>query len=259
MPLRVTSYQLPVTSLLGRLIPSSHYALLALLFFVGLETIFAFERAVIVLTIILFGLLAIGIMLVRIEERGRFRTMQAVLPFMAVAGLTGFGLFLPHNELQHIYFISASLILFWLLKHGAKLAYPTWNWTLSTLVFFVDVAPILGLRFHLYIPIVAVLGAIFIIAFLISLQAIRRIAPLVSDAILISLSLAVGLTQIAWVLQFLPLHYVVQAGILVCFYYVFFHLISVSYERRLTRQDVTEYAVVVAMALTLILYNARWQ
>lgn len=245
--------------LLRNIFPASHYLLLSLLYFAGLEITFALQRWLIPLISILFVLLAVGIMLVRIEERGQFRMLQAVLPFLAVAGLTGFGLFLPYNALLHLYFIGASLILFWLLRNGAKMAYPTWNWTLSTVVFFFDMAPILGLRFHLYIPIIIVLGGVFIVSFLISMQAIRRISPLLSDAILISLSISLVLTQVAWTLQFLPVHYVVQAAILVAFYYVFFHLISVSYERPLTRRDITEYASVVALALTVVLLNARWK
>lgn len=247
------------TPILRNLLPSSHYVLVSLLYFAGLEITFALQRWLFPLISILFGLVAVGIMLVRIEERGAFHVRQAVLPVLGVAGLTSFGLFLPHTSLLHLYFVGASLILFWLLRHGAKQAYPTWNWTLSTMVFFFDVAPILGLRFHLYLPIVVVLGVIFIVTFLLTLQAIRRASSLLSDAILISLSISLVLTQLAWTLQFLPLHYVVQAGVLVAFYYVFFHLVSVSYERRITRRDVTEYAAVAGLALGLILLNARWK
>jgi hypothetical protein len=247
--------------LLGYLIPSSHYVLLALLFFAGLETVFALRRWLIPLSAMLLGVMVIGILLVRIEERGRFRAIQAVLPVLAVVGLTLFSLFLPTTILIHIYFVISSLILFWLLRHGAKLAYPTWNWTLSTVVLFLDAATILGLRFHLEyaVPLMMALGLIFLVAFLISFQAIRRVADLASDAVLIALATAISLTEIAWVLQFLPLHYVVQAGTLVVCYYVFFHLISVSYERRLQRKDITEYALVGVGALALILLTARWK
>lgn len=240
------------------LVPSSHYMLLALLFFVGQELVFALHRWIIPLVSGLFILLAAGIVLVRIEEKGRFKTTQAILPVLAVAGLTGFGFFLPNKPLLHLYFVASSFLLFWLLKHGAKLAYPTWNWTLSTIVFFLDAATILGLRFHLYVPIIIVLALLLLVSFLISVQAIRRVAPLISDAILIALSIGVSLTELAWTLQFLPLHYVVQAGVLVAFYYVFFHCISVSFERRLQVKDVAEYAIVGSLALFVILLNARW-
>ena len=243
---------------LRHVFPSSHYVLLSLLFFAGLEVTFALQRWLVPLLAILLGLLAIGIMLVRIEERGQFRLMQAILPVLAVAGLIGFGLFLTQQYL-HLYFIMASLILYWLLRNGAKMAYPTWNWTLATLIFFFDMAPILGLRFHLYIPIIIVLAVVFVVAFLISLQALVRISPLFSDAILISLAMSLVLTQLAWTLQFLPVHYIVQAGVLVAFYYVFFHLISVSYERQLNTRDITEYGAVATFALVLILLNARWK
>ncbi|MEX1997557.1 MAG: hypothetical protein WEA04_02675 [Candidatus Andersenbacteria bacterium] len=240
------------------LLPSSHYVLLALLFFAGLQLAFWLHQWIVPLFAGLFVLMVIGILLVRIEEQGRFRIMQAILPILAVIGLTGFGLFLPPQLLQ-LYFISASLLLFWLLKHGAKMAYPTWNWTLSTIVFFLDTAALLGVRFHLYVPIIIILGGLLIISFLISLQALRRITPTVSEAILIALTIGIGLTQLAWTLQFLPLHYVVQAGILVAFYYVFFHLISVSYERPVRFKDIAEYALIGAAALGIILINARWR
>lgn len=240
-----------------RLLPSSHYALLALLFFVGLKLVYYTPRLIIPLTVTLLLLMGIGILLVRLEERDRFHIMHAVLPVLAVIGLMGFGLFLPPN-LLNAYFIVASLVLFWILKNGAKVAYPTWNWTLSTIVFFVDAATILGFRFHLYIPVVAVLGLIMLTSFLILLPALQRITPRTSEATLNALAVSLTLTQIAWAIQFLPIHYVVQAGVLVAFYYAAFHLISISYERRLLASDITEYAVVGALALILILASARW-
>lgn len=246
--------------LLHYLIPSSHYVLLALLFFTGLELMTAFQEQIIPFISILFLLLAVGITLVRIEEKDRFRTTQAMLPILAAGGLTGFTLFLPINNWLHGYFILASLLLFWLLKHATKMAYPTWNWTLATIVLFLDTATILGLRFHLYdtIPLVVTLALVFLVSFLICFQAHRRVVPLITDTALIALAVSIALTEIAWAMQFLPLHYVVQAGVLVCFYYVSFHLISVSYERRLDRRDLVEFGIVGSAALALILSTARW-
>lgn len=247
--------------LLHYLIPASHYALLALLFFAGLELMILFQRWIFPFVSVLFVLLAVGVLLVRIEEQGRFRTTQIILPLLAVAGFIGFAAFLPANGWLHAYFVLASLLLFWLLKHGAKVAYPTWNWTLATIVLFLDTATVLGLRFHLYdsMPLLAVLSLIFTVCFLIYYQGQRRVVKLRSDAALTALAVALVLTELAWVLQFLPLHYVVQAGVLVSLYYVFFHLISVSYERLVTRKDVVEYMVVGTCALLLILSTAQWQ
>lgn len=243
------------------LIPASHYALLVLLFFVGLELMVAFQRWIFPFVSVLLVLMAIGVLLVRIEEQEHFRTTQVILPILAAAGLIGFSAFLPVNGWLHVYFVLASALLFWLLKHGSKVAYPTWNWTLATIVLFLDAATVLGLRFHLYdsIPLMVVLGFIFVVCFLVYYQAQRRVVYLKSEAALIAMAVALVLTELAWVLQFLPLHFVVQAGVLVCFYYIFFHLISISYERVVGRKDVVEYVVVGSCALLLILSTARWQ
>lgn len=243
--------------LVHRFIPASHYLLLALLFYAGLHLVFAFHRWLVVFVTILFFITAAGIVLVRIEERGRFRSTQVILPLLAAAGLIGFGLFLPAHTLSW-YFILASATLFWLLKHGAKQAYPTWNWSIATIVFFLDSAVVLGLRFHLYLPLLPTLALLLIISLLISLQALQRSAGHFADALLIAMSVSLALTQITWVLQFLPLHFVVQAGVLVIVYYVLFHLLAVSFERKLRLNDLTEYGIIGTSALLLILLTARW-
>ena len=241
-----------------RALPSSHYALLSLLFFAGLELIAGFHRWIWALSAILLALLAYGVILVRTEEAHRFHPTQAILPILTAAGLTGFSLFLPNTAIRHIYFVVAALVFFWLLKNAAKQAYPTWNWAITLLVLFLNMAVILGIRFHLFLPIMFVLTVTFAISFLLSAQAIRRLASSIAHTLLISLSLGLVVTEVVWVLQFLPLHFLVQAGIIVVVYYVFFHIISLSLENQLERRQVTEYAVLGTATLLLLLLSARW-
>lgn len=243
---------------LFRELPSSHYVLLALLFFAGLELIVVFHRWLWLTAVVLLALLAYGVYLVRVEERGRFHPTQAILPLLAATGLTGFTLFLPATGIRHLYFAIASLLFFWLLRHGARQAYPTWNWTISTLTLLLNTAVILGLRFHLYLPLLFTLIMLFVVSFLISAQALRRVANGALQTTLLSLSLALALTELAWTLQFLPVHFLVQAGTIVVTYYVFFHTVSLSLERKLARAHLVEYAVLGAATLAVLLVTARW-
>lgn len=240
------------------LFPSSHYALLATFFLAGLEVIFALHQFIILLVAGLLALLLIGIILVRAEEGGRFHPTQIILPALAALGLTGFALFLPTTQYLHLYFLGCAIVFFYVLKYGAKQAYPTWNWVISLAILFVCLASFLGWRFHLYIPVVFVIGSVFLTFFLISLQSLQRLVPSTSEAMLLSLSAAFVLTEIAWVLQFLPLYYLVQTGVLTAIYYVMFHLVTASYEGGVKSRDVVEYMIIGGVALLMILATARW-
>lgn len=237
---------------------ASHYLLLSLLFFAGLELITVFHQWISVGTILFLALVSYGIVLIRIEERHQFQLLQTTLPLLAAVGLTGFTLFLPTSALLHLYFALATLVFFWLLKHGAKLKYPTWNWALGTVIYLLDSAVILGLRFHLNTPVLLTVALIAGVTFLISLQGLTRVTDRRLTAILIAASLALVQAQLTWILQFLPLHFLVQAGCVMVTYYVSFHLLSTSFEHRLTWRDVLEYVLLGAVALGILLTTARW-
>lgn len=236
----------------------SHYVLLAVLFFVGLELIEAFHRWIIIMAIGLLILLMYGIALLRIEEREHFKLVQAVLPVMAATGLTGFAFFLPKVPLIHAYFALAALLFYFLLRQGARMAYPTWNWMISTIVLFVNLAIVLGLRFHLYWPVIYTLGLVCLASLIISWQAFYRVIPSGRHTLLLSVSLALVLTEVSWILLFLPLHYFVQAGILVTFYYVSFHLLTLGIENKLARRQILEYIGLGLAAFVTLLLTARW-
>ena len=244
---------------LTRVLPFSHYVLLALLFFTGLEVISVWRSLIIPLSIVLIILLLIGIILIRVEERGTFKFVQTILPTLTVVGLLGFTLFLPLTPVLHLYFALASIIFFLLLKHGARQAYPTWNWTLSVLILFLNMAVILGMRFHLYAPIFLILIAVFAVTLLVAYQALHRLTQGSQKTILLASASGLVLSQLAWVLLFLPLHYSIQAGILAIVYYVLFHMLSISFSRRVQRQDIIEYVGIGGVALLLLLITARWQ
>jgi hypothetical protein len=237
---------------------SSHYLLLALLFGVGLELIFALQRWVIAVAVVVASVVTIGVILVRIEEQGRFRPVHSILPILAAVGFSGFALLLPTTPILHFYVLSAGILLFWLLKHGVRSAYPLWNWSLSLIIYFLNIAFILGLRFHLYMPIVGLLLLAAALSWLMSFQALERIVPAATDRLLSVMALTFVLSEAAWVLQFLPSHYLLQAGIMTTLYYVIFNLVSISYMRRIARRDIVEYIGIGMIACLLILISAQW-
>jgi len=245
---------------LSRLFPSSPYILLAISYMVGLELIFALQRWVILVAVVVVFVVTLGIILVGYEERGSFRPTQVILPFLAIVGLSGFAFLLPTSNVLHLYILAAGLVLFSLLKHGARAAYPLWNWTLSLGIYFLNVAFILGLRWHLLdgIPILLLLMIVFVVTVLMSGQALCRISTSLTDVVLPVLALSFGLTEIVWVLQFLPSHYLAQAGIVTVLYYVTFSLISLSFTRKLVMRDFGEYVGIGSLAALIIIISARW-
>jgi len=230
---------------------------LSILYVVGLELIFALQRWVILVALTVVVVVAIGVVLVRIEEKGKFSLSQVVLPLLATVGLSGFAFLLPTSAILHVYILAAGGALFFLLKHGAKQAYPIWNWLISLLIYFLNIAFIAGLRFHLYIPVLLVLIAIFIVTGLMSWQALRRIA-LGVEIIIPVLVMAFVLTEIAWALQFLPAHYLVLAGVVTALYYSMFNILSLSINKQPTRREVYEYAGIGIAALMILIISAKW-
>lgn len=237
--------------------PSSHYALLSLLFIVGLELIFALQRWIAIVSISVVSVVVVGIILARMEEQRKFSFDHIILPIFATTGLTGFAALLATSAVLHIYIVTAGLILFFLLKHGTHQAYPVWNWLITLVVYFLNIGFIMGLRFHVDISLLFALVVIFTVTGLMSWQALRRIAS-DTDTVLPVLAMAFVHTEVAWVTQFLPSHYSVQTGILTTLYYVLFNLISSSYRRRITHRDLIEFAVIGFAALSIIIFSAKW-
>lgn len=239
-------------------LPSSHQVLLSLLFFAGLEVAFAFQQYVVIFLVVLFGLITVGVLFVRRDESEDFHPTQVILPVLAACGVAAFALFLPVSPVLHLYFAGAGLLLYLLLKFGAKQAYPNWNWGLSLLTLFVDVAAVLGWHFHLARSLLVTLLLTWLITWLLAWQAVRRIPGGKTEALVLALAVAFGLTEIAWVLQFTPLHFLVQAGVVLIAYYLMFQALARSFERRLTRADVIEYTLVGTLACAILLTTARW-
>ncbi|MGH9858165.1 MAG: DUF5656 family protein [Acidobacteriota bacterium] len=239
------------------MLPTSHYALLALFFLAGLELSYAFQNWFVLAAVLLLVVVTVGIILIRIEERGAFQLVQIILPLMAAAGLTLFALYLP-TPLLHAYFIVSSFIFYFVLKHAARQAYPTWNWIISLVILFVSIASLLGWRFHFYAPPLFVLALFFAIVFLMAFQSFVRYLRQRSEAALVAACFALVLTEVVWVLQFFPLHYMVQAGILITLYYVMFQLLTQSFADRLERRDIIEYMLVGGVTLSLLLVTAQW-
>lgn len=243
---------------LWRLFPASHYVLLSLLFVLGLELAFALQRWIWFVGSILLGLMIIGIVLVRLEEGGRFRISHAVLPFFTAVGLALFSVFLPTSGLIHFYIGAAGLLFFFSLNHAARQAYPIWNWAVTLVAFFLNIAAVFGFAFHLYFSTLGVLSAVFVVGAALVFQGLSRVVPDIPSLLLPTLGMALGLSQLAWVVQFLPVHYLVGAAILTLIYYIAFNLIVISYSRTLARADILEYVGLGVIATLIIIVTARW-
>lgn len=241
-----------------RYLPSSHYLLLSLLFFVGLELVLTLHQHTRIVIAILLCLIAAGIALILIEEGTPIASTHVILPLLVAIGFTSFALFLPVNPLLHLYFALSALVFFFLLKHGSRYAYPTWNWAISLLTYFLTTAAIFGWRYYLYIPVTLVLVLVMLVSWLTTWQALRRFTLSRGETLLLSLTVGIVLAELAWTLQFLPLYYLTQAGSVVIAYYLVFNLLRRSYEGRLNRRDFIEYGTVSTVALFLILLTARW-
>src|SRR3989338_6546878 len=98
-------YLIKALLFIKRLFPASHYALLALLFIVGLELIFALQRWVLVVAQIVIVVVSIGVVLVRIEESGKFTLSNMLLPILAAIGFFGFCFFFLSPPIFFFFFL----------------------------------------------------------------------------------------------------------------------------------------------------------
>lgn len=244
--------------LLLRKLPHSHYVLLAALFVVGLELLFLIHHWLYTLVTVFLVIIAAGIALLRWEEKHRFAFSQTILPVITAASLGGFALFIPLTVLIHLYFVLAGLIFFLVLRYGARVPYPTWNWALTTLVFFLATASLVGWRFYAYAPLLVILILLFVVYGLLSWQAFLYNMTSVGSAWLLATAHSLALVQLAWVVQFLPLSPLALSGLITTFYYASFHLLSTSIDRRLRTQDVLEYGTVSAIACVIISLTSKW-
>jgi hypothetical protein len=241
-----------------RIFPSSHYALLSLFYFIGTEIWLWLSKWPVLLFFIILAVLVIGIILIRSEEGHHFHPTQAILPTLAAFGFMAFAIYLPQNIFLHIYFIICAIIFFYILKYGAKQAWPTWNLSISLIVLFACMAPVIGWRFYLYTPVWYVIGLIFPIIALTAFQSLVRYARSIQETALLSLGISLVLTEVAWILQFLPLHFIVQAGFIVSLYYAILQIITAAYEQRLSRRLLIELAIAGGFGIIILLATAHW-
>lgn len=241
-----------------RIFPSSHYALLSLFYLIGTELWFWLSRWPVVLFFIILAVLIIGIILIRSEEGTLFHPTQAILPTLAAFGFTAFAIYLPQTFFLHMYFIDCAIIFFYILKYGAKQAWPTWNLAISLVVLFACVAAIIGWRFYLYTPVGYIIVLLFPIISLTAFQSLVRYTQSLYETALLSLALALVLTETTWILQFLPMNFIVQAGFIMSLYYASLQIITASYERRLTYRLILELAIAGTIGIVFLLTTAHW-
>lgn len=237
----------------------SHYLLLSLFFFAGLEVAFALQRLVYVVLLVLIAIVVAGVFVIRYEELGEFSVYQTILPSLAALGLAAFALFLPVVWWLHVYLAAAAVCIYYVLKHGAKQAYPTWNTVVSLVTLFVVLASALGTRFHFYIPPAALLIIVFVATAAVAVQFFLRYIEGRAESWLLAVAVALVAAQIAWALQFLPLHYIVQSGIVLTVYYVATGLAAAAYEKKISRREIVEHFAFGTLATITLLLTARWQ
>ena len=224
-----------------------------------MEIAFALQQLIIPSILVLIAISAAGVVLIRYEELGTFRPYQSLLPILAVIGLSAFALFQPFSIWLHGYIIASSITLYFILAHSAKHAYPTWNTAATLVVLFSIFGAILGSRFHLYIPIPIILPIMFASVTLMAVQGLIRRLPSAAESWQLASIIGFVITQTTWVLQFLPIHFYVQSGVLLTFYYALFGIVATVYERGLTRKSVFEYLGYSGLAFIALLVSARWQ
>ncbi len=248
----------PLIKSLLTLFPSSHYALLSLFLFIGLELLFVIHRWLFLLFFIFLAILIIGIALIRSEEGKHFHPTQMILPALAAFGFGALAIYLPITGYLHAYFFVCAVLFFFILKYGAKKAFPTWNMTISLAVLFTVIVPAIGWRFTLYTPVWVMLGLLFPIITLMAFQSLLRYTRTTGEAGIVALTLGFILTETAWILQFLSLHFIVQAGFIVALYHTAMQLVLLSIEGRITRRTIIEHSLVGIAAIALLVATANW-
>lgn len=248
----------PILKSIANVFPSSHYALLSLFLFIGLELMFVIHNWLFILFAIFIGILFIGILLIRSEEGRGFHPTQMILPTLAAVGFVGLAVYLPITFFLHVYFAACAMLFFFILKYGARQAWPTWNIVISLAVTFAIIAPTIGWRFTFYTPVWVMLAVLFPTIVLLAFQSLLRYTDTMDDAIMVSLCIGFTLTEVAWILQFLPLHFIVQAGILLALYYIAIQMTISTVERSLSRKTIIEYTVIGTIAVLLLALTANW-
>ncbi len=248
----------PLIKSISTLFPSSHYALLSLFLFIGLELLFVVHRWLFLLFFIFLAILIIGIILIRSEEGKQFHPTQTILPALAAFGFAALVIYLPITPILHAYFLVCAILFFFILKHGAKQAYPTWNMVISLAVLFAVIVPAIGWRFTLYAPVWFTLAVLFPIIASVAFQSLLRYTKTTGEAGIIALSIGFVLTQLVWLLQFLPLHFIVQAGLIVTIYHTIMQITIAVIEDRLDRRTIIEYGLVGVVGIILLASTAHW-
>ena len=248
----------PIIKSIAKIFPSSHYAILSLFLFIGLELLFVIHNWLFILFAIFISILFIGILLIRSEEGRGFHPTQMILPILAAVGFVSLAVYLPITFYLHIYFAACASLFFFILKYGARQAWPTWNIVISLAVTFAIIAPTIGWRFTFYTPVWIMLAVLFPAIALLAFQSLLRYTNTMDDAIMVSLCIGFVLTEVAWILQFLPLHFIVQAGILLALYYMAIQITISTVERTLSRKTIIEYCIIGAIAVLLLALTANW-
>jgi hypothetical protein len=181
-----------------------------------------------------------------------------ILPLAYIGSVFLFSLFVSQGIIQQIFIFLASAGFFFLVARGIEWAFPTWNWFFTSVTFFLFTAGAYGLRFHLQISLAVVLLMVGVITFLLSMHVLERATLPKSGIFFWSILLTLVMCEFLGVFSFLPLSYLVVSGALFIVFYIAIHLLQSHIYSSLSNKLVTEYLVIGALAIGLILSTARW-
>lgn len=231
---------------------------LTAIFFVGLEALTTVTRFYWSLFSAFTALLIVGTILMLREDVRTRGPHVLILPLAYVGSVFLFHLFVSRGLFQQLFIVLATVGFFLLIARGIEWAFPTWNWFFTSATFFLFAAGMYGLHFHLRFPLWAVVLAVGVLTFLLSLHVLGRASLPLSRRIFWSGILTLLVSELLAAFAFLPLSYLVVSGVLFVAFYVTLHLLQRHLYDRLTPRLIHEYLVLGLVAASLVLGTARW-
>jgi hypothetical protein len=205
--------------------------------------------------VIIFGLGGFYVSRDQGESAGRW----LVLIWLSLPATGALALLLPSNGFIHVYFMVIAGLFGWWLKMGARVQrIPIVNDTVTQFLLLLDVGLVLSWEFVLSGPDMLAMSLIWIIAAALSWQAWSGTGNSSGLALVTSLSMALVLTELSWLLLYWPIHWLAAAGIIATAYYVCFHLVSRSFKGSIGWGIATEYGLVGTLAVSIILWINQW-
>lgn len=226
---------------------------------VALETLASIRRFYWPLFALFLLVLVTGICVTLREDRRSRGQHVVILPIAYILSVVLFHLIVPRSFVQQFFIIGASAGLLLLIARATEWAYPTWTWLFTSVTFFLFVAGMYGLTFHLRFPLWATALALASLTASLTYAAVARALPSWSARLFWSALVALLLVEALVVLALLPLSYAAVGGVLFVAFYLLLHLLQHHLYGGLTTYQTWEYLGIAAVALFLVLLTAEWR